>query len=423
MGYRAYDFVTYAVALLGLPLLPLLWLTRHGERLGERLGRLPDTVRRLRNPIWIHAASVGEVLSAEPLVAALREQDATRPLLVTTTSLTGRAAAMSHLRPDAAMLLPIDVHAIILGAMQAIQPRCLIIVETELWPGLLRAAARQRVPVCVVSGCLSERSARLYARLPRLVDAMLAQVQVFAMQTPEDARRLLDLGAAPARVHVTGSLKYARSATAVTAVSTPWGDWLRGRRIVVAASTHAGEEELVLDACAPLWAAYEDLLLVVAPRRPERFAGVAGEIHCRGLVMQRRSQLQTAPAAATRVLLLDSVGELSAVLPWAEAVFVGGTVATVGGHNVLEPATFAKPVAFGPHTENVATAAADLLAAGAGRRVQTAAELAAFYREMLARPDTAQAMGGRGQALVQARVDVVQRTLALLAPYLEEKPA
>ncbi len=423
MGYLAYDLATHLGALLALPFLPLLWLTRHGDGLGERLGRVNAQARRLDRPIWIHAASVGEVLSVQPLVVALRRRYPRRPILVSTTSLTGRATARAKLQPDATMLLPADLSWIVSGALRQLRPWCLLIVETELWPGLLRAAARQGVPVMMVSGRVADRSAVHYARVRCLTHSMLAHVGLFAMQSAADAERIIGLGARPDRVHVTGSLKYAREARSAEGRPAPLGEWLRGRPLLVAASTQPTEEEFVVDACVPLWKTHPELLLVIAPRRPERFDEVAQSLQARGLRFQRRSQLQGPVAVETQVLVIDTIGELVDVFPLAGAVFVGGTVAPMGGHNVLEPAIFAKPVAFGPHTQNVAAAADALIAAAAAVRVRTSEELAAAWRDVLEQPTRAAATGARGRAVVAAEADVAERTIELAESFLNRSAA
>lgn len=421
MGYLAYDLVTHLISLLALPLLPLLWLTRHGEGLAERLGRIDPKILRLDRPIWIHAASVGEVLSVQPLVVALRRRYPRRPILVSTTSLTGRATARAKLRPDAAMLLPVDLRWIVARALRRLRPWCLLIAETELWPGLLRAARDHGVPVMIVSGRVTPNSARQYAKLKPLTRSMLTEVALLAMQTPQDAERIIDLGARPDRVHVVGSLKYAREARPVNR-SSPLREWLLARPLLVAASTQPGEEELVVGACETLWGTTPGLLLAIAPRRPERFDEVAQWLQRQGIPCERRSQLQAAPAAGTRVLVIDTIGELLDVFPLARAVFVGGSIAPLGGHNVLEPAMFAKPVMFGPHTENVAAAAETLLAAGAAVRVQTAEDLAVAWREVLAHPERAAELGERGREVVAAEADVAERTIELVEPLLDGLP-
>ena len=295
-------------------------------------------------------------------------------------------------------------------------PRILLVVETELWPGLLRAASRVGAPTAIVSGRLSARAAERYRWAGPLFPAALARVAAFGMQTAADAERIVALGAAPARVRVTGSLKGARLATAVE--PPPLGG-LDGRRVLVAASTHAGEEAFVLQAFTTLARVYRDALLVLAPRRPERFDAVAGLLAAGGARWARRSALRDAVPVETQVLLLDTLGELPRFLPVAWCAFVGGSVApAVGGHNVLEPATFGRPAAFGPHTGNVAAAAAALCAAGAAAVVRTPGELAEYWDGLLARREAADAAGGRGRAVAAAHAEALERNWEMIAPLL-----
>lgn len=420
MGYLAYDVATHLLALLALPFLPLLWWSRHGEGLCERLGRLPAAASRLQRPIWIHAASVGEVLSARPLVVALRRRYPHCPILVSTTSITGRATARAQLQPDAAMLLPLDLRWLLARVFRDLRPACLLIVETELWPNLLRVAAQHGVSVAIVSGRVSQAAASRYARVPWLTHAMLVHVDVLAMQSEQDAERARLLGAAAENLRVVGSLKYARLDHATPAAPASFAKLVAGRDLLLAASTHPGEEELAVEACRDLFPKYPQLLLAIAPRRPERFAVVAAWLESRGVSFEKRTGVRDAVQPTTQVLLIDTVGELLSFFPLCRAAFVGGTVATVGGHNVTEPALFAKPVAFGPHTNNVAAAASALLEARGAVRIHDASELAAHWREVLNTPDLANAMGERAQAVVQAQADVAERTLDLLGPLLDE---
>ncbi|MBI3784809.1 MAG: 3-deoxy-D-manno-octulosonic acid transferase [Deltaproteobacteria bacterium] len=412
--YALYDGLGVLVSVVGALLFPLLLLTRVRHALSERLGRMPEAATRLRRPLWLHAASVGEVLSAAPLIRTIRQERADLPILVTTTSLTGRATAQAQLGADAVMLLPVDIRWIVNPFVHRLRPCGLVILETELWPVLLRALAQQGVPIAVVSGRVSPSAAARYARAKVMMRAMLRHVGVFAMQSNEDAQRVIALGAPRERVHVLGNLKFARdglrssTATAQNAVN------LGSRIVLIAASTHPGEEALVLDAYEPLQRADPKLLLVVAPRRPERFDEVAQLLDRRGLRYQRRSRLAEEVSADTHVLLLDSVGELLDLFPQARAVFVGGTIAAVGGHNVLEPALFGKPVCFGPQTANVANAAALLLEAGAAIRVHDSAELQEAWRRLVGDATAAAAMGERGRAVVGAQADVAQRSWAVV---------
>jgi 3-deoxy-D-manno-octulosonic-acid transferase len=413
--YAVYDAAGVLAALLSVPALPFLLRGGRGRGVRERLGRLPRPARGLLAPVWIHAASVGESRSAVPLAAELRRRRPGTPILVSTTTVAGREVARTALRPDAVTLLPLDALRIVDRVVRRLRPRCLILVELDLWPGLLRAAHRANVPVVAVSGRLSERSLRRYRWAAALFRAAIGHISAFGMQTEEDAARVVALGAAPACVRVTGSLK--AGAPAAPPGAAPAAG-LEGRRVLIAASTQPGEERFVLDACAGLWNQHPDLVLILAPRRPERFGEVDRLVAACGLRYERRSAMGGSVHSSTRVLLLDSVGELVGFLPLARAVFVGGSVAPLGGHNVLEPAAYGKAVAFGPHTENVAAAARALCDARAGALVREPAELAAFWDELLIDPEAAAAAGARALGVVGQGNDVLERTWALLAPWL-----
>lgn len=418
LAYLGYDALGGLAALLALPASPWLIRRGYGAGAGERLGRVPAAALQLpAPPIWLHCASVGEARSAAPLVARLRQSVPRRPLVVSTTTLTGRAVAQRDLGADIATLLPVDALRIVDRVFQRVRPQLVILVETELWPGLLRAAAAVGAPVALVSGRLSARALARYRWAGSLFRAALAHVAAFAMQSEADAERIIALGAAPDRVRVTGSLK---AAAVPDAVPPPLAG-LDGRRVVVAASTQPGEETFVLQAFVLLQRVYRDALLILAPRRPERFDAVAQLASETGLLSARRSQLAGDVPADVRVVVLDTLGELVRFLPSAWAVFVGGTVAPLGGHNVLEPATYGKAVAFGPHTQNVAAAAAALCATGGAVVVHTPAELAEHWDRLLADRATADAVGARARAAI-AGGDALERTWAMLAPLLEVGP-
>lgn len=422
LSYGLYDALGVAVCILAVPAWPFFALTRWGKYWLERLGRGAETVATLEAPVWIHAASVGEVLAAEPLVRELRERRPGLPIFVTTTSVPGREAAAHHVAADAVSLAPLDVAWLTDAAVRKIRPRALVLIETELWPALIRSAKRAGVPVILASGRISERAAARYARIPNLMRAMLGFVDLCLMQSSIDAERICALGAEPQRVRVVGNLKFARQASAVVAQAgeNALMRWLAQRPLFVAASTHPGEEECVLQAMAQVWRAYPQARLLLAPRRPERFNAVAGLLqHC-GIVAIRRSEFRE-PVSEARVVLLDTVGELPAYLACATGVFVGGTFdAKVGGHNVLEPALFGKPVAFGPHTGHVAEAAKRLLAARAAERVQGAEELAAHWLRLLRQPQVAKEMGLRGREVVAEQRDVAARYAAEICQCIEQ---
>jgi 3-deoxy-D-manno-octulosonic-acid transferase len=416
VSYFIYQLFAYVGLFVATPFVPLLLLTRHGRGLGERLCFFPPSVRALRRPLWVHAASVGEVLAAEPLIREIRRHEPEAQVLLTTTTISGRETARARSGATAVMLLPLDVTFLMRRVIREVSPRALLVVETEIWPALFRVAAKHRVPIAVVSGRLSERAAARYAWIRTLLRPALRVVRLFTMQTQADADRIIALGAPPERVSVTGSLKSARASTAK--VEAP--RWLGGdRAIFIAASTHDDEEQLVLDACKSLWKEPGNLLLLIAPRRPERFNEVARLLFSRTLSCERRSEKRGAVSADTRVVLLDTLGELPDCLPYAVGVFVGGTVAPVGGHNILEPALAGKPVAFGPHTENVAEAAAALLAADAAILVNSSADLENEWRHFLRDRSAAVEKGKRAREVTEKQTGVMVRVWEMIKPLID----
>lgn len=414
LAHLAYDVAGVAALALALPAAPWLWYRGWTEGLAQRLGALPLPAGGLeRRPLWLHAASVGETLAALPLFEALRQRHPARPWVVSNTTVTGRAVARREMRPDVSTLLPIDAARIVDRAFARVRPRALIVVEKEIWPGMLRAAQRSGASIVFVSARMTEEALRRYSRARPLFAAALGRVDAICAQSEDDAARLRALGALPERVCVTGNLKAGRLVDALEP-PLPLGD----RPVVVAASTQSGEEEFVLDACDALWRAHGDLLLVLAPRRPERFGEVEELLRRRGVSYQRRSAGEPSVRAATRVLLLDTLGELARFYGGAAGVFVGGTIAPIGGHNVLEPAVAGVAVSFGGHVDNVRAAADALRAAAAAAEVDHPAALAAHWGALLADAAHADAMGRRGRAVAVAMADAVPATLACIEPFV-----
>jgi len=413
---RGYDAVLLVAAVCLLPLALVALAVRREWRkgLGERLGAVPATPAG-REAIWIHAASVGEVSALAPVVRALRADLPDHRLVVSTLTSTGRAVARRRIpEADACVLLPLDLGWCVERALARVRPRLVLFSETELWPRFLCALGRRGIPSAMVSGRLSARAFVRYRRWRRLFLPALASVRWFGVQSLESARRLAALGAPRGRLVVTGSLKTAGAAEGVTLAGLGAGD----APVLVAGSTHEGEEEAVLDAWAAIAARVPRARLVLAPRRPERFEQVAALLARRGVAFVRRSALapeagERWPAAAP-VLLLDGLGELAGLYAGARAAFVGGTLAPVGGHNLLEPALAGTPVVFGPHVEN-ARAAADLLgASGGGFRMATAAELGARLLDLLGDEGAARRAGDAARAAVLDREGPLAVTLALV---------
>lgn len=369
---------------------------------------------------WVHAVSVGEVITAEPLVAGLGRTYPGLPLVVTTVTATGARVVRDRFAGVAThRFFPFDVPAAVRRVVEAIDPVFLISMETELWPNTLRAVATRGAPIMVANGRLSDRSFRRYRLVRRLLGPMLDHVRVFAMQSEEDARRIVALGARPERVFVTGNLKHESLAPADDEAEL--GSALLGLRpgqpVWIAGSTHRGEEEAVLEAHAGARATVRDLRLILAPRHPERVPEVARLAHARGWPTVRRTELPVS-GSADAVILLDTVGELARLYGVADVVFVGGSLVQAGGHNILEPALRRKPVLFGPHTGNFRDAATLLLERGGGVLVRDAAELARKLQRLLVDTRLRAEIGAAAGAAAASRGGAVRATLELATRFL-----
>jgi 3-deoxy-D-manno-octulosonic-acid transferase len=377
------------------------------ERLG--LGFAPGQVTP--GCVWVHAASVGEALAAARLVDLLRARG--RAICVTTSTATGRDV-LRRARPDLpCALAPLDHPWCVEAALARVRPAALVLVETELWPIWIRSAAARGVAVLSVSGRLSERSLGRWRRLPWLARGTAERLDAVGARSQADAERFVALGVPPERVRVTGDLKLEADAMS-GALAPDLAAALAGAPILVAASTHAGEEEAAFAALAALESAGHAAVLLLAPRHPDRFGEVAGRALTAGRRVWRRSALGHAPIVPGDVLLLDSVGELPAIFAHASFAFVGGSLVPRGGHNVLEPARAGCPAAVGPHVENVADAVALLAASGALVRVADAAGLARACVEAFADPEAARERGERGRAVVAAAAGSAERSADLV---------
>ncbi len=398
---------------------------RHGKYVGtlrERWGHLPDGIDAGGRPsIWIHAVSVGEVQAARTLIPGLRARYPGHRLWLSTTTRTGRAVAAGIEAVDGLFYFPLDLPPAVDRVLNRVQPVLFVAVDTELWPNLLRRCARHGVRTVLVNGRISDRSYPRYRLVRRWFRRVLADVDRCCAQSDESARRLVALGAPADRVVTTGNLKF----DAPPPRPRPGDhDLLRSlgltpdRPVLMAASTHTGEEGPVLDAFRRLRSRVPDLVLVLAPRHPERGAEVAGLAADRGLAAVRRSRLPEGGAGRPGVVVLDTVGELAALFPAATVVFVGGSLAPVGGHNVIEPAAWGRPVVFGPHMENFAEIAELFIAHRAARRVSGAGALEPVLAELLADPRQCAALGTAARSLVEANRGAAARSLAEIAAVL-----
>lgn len=421
LGYGAYGALGLALLPPGLAVAAAGATLRPRWRFGflERIGKLPGDLARVRERpvrVWVHCASIGEVRAAHPLLAAIAR---TRPdvgLLVTTTTPEGNRAARSLGVAQAVGMLPADIPGLPGRLFDAVEPDALVLLETELWPGLLRAAQSRFVPALVVNGRISARSFSRYRLVKPLLAPVLDGVAVFAMQADVDRDRILALGADPTRVEMQGNLKYdalALPQAAAPPVLAP----LATERVWVAGSTHEGEETAVADAYLALKGSLPDLRLIVAPRHTARAAVAQKALEARGLTVVRRSALG-APPKAGEVVLLDTSGELTGVYAIATAVFVGGSLIPRGGHNPLEPLAHGRPVAFGSFTHNFRDVTAAVLASGGAKRVADASALAAAMLPWLADPAAARRIGDDARVRIVAQHGAVARAMALLEQWI-----
>jgi len=417
--HAVYSLVLAGVTLGYLPV--ALWRrAAHGVPLHAR-ARLGFGGPRVAGPaMWVHAVSVGEAIAAQALLDGLRRAYPALPLVVTTVTETGARVVRDRYAAVAThRFFPLDLPGAVGRTFRAIAPAFLVCMETELWPNVLRHARRRGVPVMIASGRLSDRSFGRYRLVKPLLRAMLDDVRVFAMQSQEDARRMIALGARPERVFVTGNVKHDALPDAAGIVDL-WRRLLALRpdqRVWIAGSTHRGEDEAVLAAHRAARAEHPGLVLVLAPRHPERVAEVVDLVAARGFSAVRRSELPRG-AIGDAVIVLDTVGELAQLYAVADVVFVGGSLVAAGGHNMLEPALRRKPVLFGPHTENFREIAALLVESGGGLVVRHGAELAAEVRRLLADSALRDKLGAAGLEAAAARHGAVRATLELVERFL-----
>lgn len=427
MWYLAYNILL----ILASPviLVTLLAKKRCRRGLAQRLGwsgpKNPD------NPLlWVHAVSLGEVVAVAPLVRELRARYPGHRLVVSTVTETGREAVEQRLAGVAEhRYAPLDFPWSVSKVVEALRPAAFLFVETELWPNLLRALARRGVPAILVNGRLSSRSYRGYRIARPFFRQVLEAVSLCLMQSERDADRMIELGARPARVLRTGNIKFDQPLPDPTVEAAGPSRRAIGlaeqEELIVAGSTHAGEEEQLLTCYQRLHREFPALVLMLAPRHIERASEVEAAVTALGLPVIRRSALGKVEAETFsqgkrgRVFILDTRGELSNVYRHAALCFVGGTLVPVGGHNLLEPARWGKTVFFGIHTDHCAEVAALLLQAGGGVRVRDGVELAAAMATLLRNRQAMQRMGEAARAVVVENQGAVARTLELIVQALE----
>ena len=402
---------------------------KYVRSLPQRLGILPLSFNLDGDEsIWIHAVSVGEVLTARALLQALRERYPRLRIFLSTTTITGYQVARNNLQYiDEVFYFPFDFAFIVRRTLRLVRPRLFVMMETELWPNLLRACRAGGVKTLLVNGRISSRSYPRYKLARPFFRHVLAHVDRFCMQSEESARRIVDMGADPARVTVTGSLKFDSLERPESLAASDRGRnrvlrYFRispDRPVLIAASTLKGEEEPVLEAFQRMRATRPNALLIIAPRKPERFDDVERLARRTGLNVARRSELRVDAEPRHDIVVLDTIGELAQLFQVATIVFVGGSLVDAGGHNILEPAVFGKPIIFGPYMQNFAEIARAFLDNGAGIEVNTDRELETVLLELMGDPVRRASLGAAARALVEANRGARARSLEAIAQLLQ----
>lgn len=401
--------------------------------LRERLGKLPQLSLSDRPLFWLHCVSVGETEAARPLVHALRERFPSYRLVVSTTTVTGQQVARRAFADNATLIFyfPIDWNWVVRRVIRSLRPAAVLIMETELWPNLLRECRRQSIPVALINGRISQTSFSRYKLVRPFMRRVLNHISIALMQSDQDATRIRELGIPNERVLMCGNLKF-DSAEASTADEKVI-EYLRScfainknGRLLVAASTHAPEESIAIQAFKRIRSMNqnEDVRLVIAPRHPERFSEVAAFIQTSGFTWARRSGT-TQTGTSCDIILLDSIGELRAILSLADVAFVGGSIAPHGGHNVLEPAAQGVCVVTGAHTHNFAAVTKALLAEDAIVQLPNLSEadapevLASTIIRLLADDARRNEIGQRARAVCDRNRGATERSIAVIAKLID----
>ena len=429
MAYWVYNTLATVVLLISLPFVPFLYLLGKRYRMGlrERLGfyghGVRDAVKGSR-PVWIHAASVGEILAAGSLVEQIKHRFPARRIVISAFTCTGYELARRTFTREVVIFFPLDHPWIVNRALLTFDPSLMVFLETEIWPNMLRAAHRRGAPTLLLSGRLSVRSCRKYLWLSWFFRDVLRNFTFLGMQTEDDADRAEQLGANPLRVAVTGNVKLAGSANG----REPRKEALdcadvrnnaAGRRLLVAGSSHRGEEEILLDVYRRLKQRFSDFKMILAPRHPHRFAEVEQLLKASGLVFEKKSQANGQRFLLPDLFLLDTLGELATFYAVGDIAFVGGSLVDVGGHNLLEPARVRRPILFGPYMANFAALAREMKKRGGAIEVRGAEDLVGAITELLNDANKRAAMGEAAYQVAADEGRAGERTVEVLLRYLQ----
>ncbi|MGC2423725.1 MAG: 3-deoxy-D-manno-octulosonic acid transferase [Nitrospirota bacterium] len=413
MIFFLYGILLYVFALFYFPYMLISLMAKGKKRagIGQRFGFFKTGFfnQKKRKRVWFHAVSVGETVAAAPLVIQLKEAHPDTEIYFSTVTETGNKIAHEKLGDKAKFFFfPFDFAVVVRRVIGHMSPDLFVVVETEIWPNLLKTLHDENIPSLIVNGRISPRSLKGYSRFRFFFRRVLPLVSRFLMQSEMDAERIIQLGAPPDRVSVAGNIKFDQAIVAgKPAVTRAALGIPEGAKVFIAGSTHQGEEDEALKAYKKLLMAFPDMVMVLAPRHPERFAAAEESVKRAGFACRRKSTLTPGPSSGS-VLLLDTMGELAGTYAVGDINFVGGSWAEVGGHNILEPASFGKPVLFGPVMHNFRDISRILKDCGAGIEVRDGEELATEAAKLLCDP-------ARYSALGKAALEAIEKNKGALA--------
>jgi len=419
--YILYNIILFVATVLLSPyiLFKVITVRKYRKGITQKLGRVRKGVLHVlqgNRPIWVHAVSVGEVMAAHPLVRELKKQYPHKKLILSTVTVTGNYTAKQRVpEADAVFYFPFDYPWVVRRVISRINPSLVLVAETELWPNFFRELKRQNIPSAVVNGRISPGSYKNYLKFRRFFSEVFQSVTLFSMQSDGDASRIKDIGAPAEKVIVTGNLKFDQKIPPVQKLPIAVGE---GRRVITAGSTHRGEEAILIDIFTRLRRKYPDLLLIIAPRHPERFDEVCRLITNSGYECQRRTSLK---GQVKDVLLLDTIGELRAFYAICDMAFVGGSFVKVGGHNLLEPAAMKKPVIFSKYMFNFKEISEAIIQAEGGFVVKDKEELYHKLDNLLSDRELAASMGVNAFSIIAKNSGATARTLEAISGLTRDK--
>ena len=428
MIHQFYNTLVTCFLIFFIPYLLLrsLFQKRFRRQLTERLGCFPNL--SLKKPVWFHATSVGEVFCSIPLLKRIKKEFPNCEIVLTTMTSTGNETAKTYVpEADRVLFLPLDHPSIIHRAVQKISPNLLLLAETELWPNLLRSCEREKIPVILFNGRISQKSFRKYLFLKSFFKECLKSISLFLMQTKEDRDRITEIGGVPDRIKVVGNLKFDQTPPSfnqesANEISNSLG-FCGNETILIAGSTHSGEEGILINVFKELKKMDPRLILILAPRHLERLEEVERILRRDSISWKRRTSLNQHPSIGeleerTEVILLDTMGELMSLYSLGTLVFIGGSLVPIGGHNPLEPLFFKKCILFGPHMFNFLEISRRLIEAGGAIQVKDKEALAFQVKRLLSHEETRKEVGEKGYQFLQQHRGATERMFEEIKPYL-----